>query len=160
APCTPAGDTDVRDCVRLVQLATGANPGDVSVGSDQLVSENGKDLYMGGVGRALDGTLYLVYSRSSATDAVADYATWRTPNDKAFNAPTLIIPGAGPYSGTRWGDYVILAPDPARKDAVWQADEVPSADASWFTWISQLHPAAIGPLAGTLRINGGDQFVS
>lgn len=158
APCTPAGDDAVRDCVRITELQTGVTPGAVSVISDSRLQESGMDLYTGGLGRATDGTLYAVYSRSSSTEIVAGWATWRGPTETTFHDPVLLIPGGGVYSGTRWGDYVILSADPAKPDAVWQSHEVASADGTWFTWISRLRPAPAGPLDGSLRINGGDAF--
>jgi hypothetical protein len=158
APCTPTGDDAVRDCVRITELATGATGADVAVNSDIRLRERGTDLYMGGLGRALDGTLYVVYSRSSATVQVAAQSTWRGPGDSAFHDPVELIPAGGVYSGKRWGDYVILAPDPATPDAVWQSHEVASVDGTWFTWLSRIRPAPAGPMDGTFRINGGDQF--
>ena len=159
-PCTPALDTTVRDCVRLTDLQVGAGPTDVTVASDTTLREVGKDLFMGGVGRAVNGTIYVVYSRSSIDDPVSDWAVWRTRTESTFHQPSLIIPGGGPYSGVRWGDYVIIAPDPAQPDAVWQADEVPSFSGSWFTWLARIRPAALGPLAGAVQINGGDRYVN
>ena len=157
APCRPAGDDADRDCVRLVQLATGA-AGALAVASDTVIGEKGKDLFMGGVGRALDGTLSVVYSRSSTTDEISTWATSQPPGSAGFGTPVLLVPGAGEYSGRRWGDWVILAADPASPGAIWQASEVPSTDGSWFTWISRLTPAQPGPLDGSFRINGNDAF--
>jgi hypothetical protein len=158
APCTPAGDDTVRDCVRVTELATGATPTAVSVASDILLREQGADLYMGGIGRSLDGTLYVTYSRSSPNDRVAAWATWRSAAETTFHDAALLIPAGGVYSGSRWGDYVILAADPATPDAVWQANEVATQDGSWFTWLSRMRPAPLGPLAGSFQINGGDRF--
>ncbi len=160
APCTPAGDDAVRDCVRITELVTGAAPTAVGVASDTILQERGADLFMGGIGRSIDGSLFAVYSRSSATEIISTWATVRRPADRAFLAPSLIIPGGGPYSGRRWGDYVILSPDPTAVDAIWQGNEVPSVDGSWFTWLSQLRPAPSGPLAGSVRLNGGDAFAA
>ena len=158
AACTPAGDDAVRDCVRVTELATGATGADVAVESDIRLQERGADLFMGGLGRALDGTLYVVYSRSSATDEIAAWSTWRRPDEAAFHDPVELIPAGGVYSGTRWGDYVILAPDPANPEAVWQSHEVASVDGTWFTWLSRIRPAPQGPMEGTFTINGGDAF--
>jgi hypothetical protein len=160
APCKPAGDAAQRDCVRLVELLTGTSPATVAIGSDTRFGERGKDLFMGGVGRAANGTIYVVYSRSSAADGISSFATWKGLTESAYHDPVLVIPGAGTYAGSRWGDYVILATDPAAPDAVWQGNEVPSVDGSWFTWLAQLRPAPVGALAGSVRINGGDQFAA
>jgi hypothetical protein len=161
-PCTPAGDDTIRDCVRLTELVTGTSSPQPSVGiaSDTVLREKGADLYMAGVGRALDGTLYLVYTRSSPQARIAGWATWRPASESTFREPVLLIPPAGIYSGTRWGDYVILSTDPSAPDAVWQTNQVASVDGTWFTWMSRLRPAAIGPLAGSMRINGGDAFAA
>jgi hypothetical protein len=160
ASCMGAGETIPRDCVRVTELLTSDGPTSVSVASDVRLEESGFDLYMGGLGRAVDGTLYVVYSRSSPAQQIEDWATYRRPAEAAFGAPALLIPGGGTYSGSRWGDYVILAPDPAAPDAVWQADEVAGTDGSWFTWISRIRPAVRGISAGEFSINGGDRYAA
>lgn len=160
APCKPTGDDSIRDCVRLSELVTGATSTNVAVASDILFGDKGRDLFMGGVGRALYGTLYVTYSRSSSTDQIAGWATWRRQEEDVFHEPVLLVPAGGIYSGERWGDYVILAPDPSTPDAIWQSSEVSTIDGTWFTWLSQLRPAPVGPfLGGAVRINGGDEFV-
>ncbi len=158
APCTPAADTASRACVRLTELGIGASPTAVSVTSDIRFEEQGADLYMGGVGRSLDGTLFVTYTRSSRTERITAYATWRRATDGAFHDRTLLVPGGGDYSGERWGDYVILAPDPAQADAVWQSNQVANVDESWFTWLSRIRPAPAGPLNGSFTLDAGDEF--
>jgi hypothetical protein len=163
APCTPKGDDTTRDCVRLTELTLGTGPTDVGVSNDTVLGERGLDQYMGGVARAIDGTLYLVYSRSSSTEQVATWATSKATSEGAFRAPSLIVPPAGVYSGQRWGDWVILSSDPASIDSVWQTSEVANGVGTWFTWLSQLSPAPIAtaaPPTGTFRINGGDQYTN
>ena len=46
---------------------------------DFLIAENGKDNYMGGVGMAGNGTLHVVWTRSSATagDFPSSYAAYQ-----------------------------------------------------------------------------------
>jgi hypothetical protein len=145
--------------VRLVQLAIAASS-TPAVASDTVIGERDKDLFMGGVGRAFDGTLYVVYSRSSVTDEVSTWATSRVPGSAGFGTPVQVIPGAGAYSGRHWGNWLILAPDPVSPGAIWQGNEVPSSDGSWFTWLSRLSPAEPATFSGSARLNGNDQYVA
>ncbi len=154
--CRPAGDNADRTCVRVTELSDGAVP---TVLSDTTFSQKGFDLFMGGVGRATDGTTWVEYSRSSPTSGISNWATYRSPASATFGPPALITPGFGTYDGTRWGDWNVLAADPVNPSSIWQADEVPAPNGSWLTWVSRLSPADPGALEGTMTIEGDDTFV-
>ena len=145
-PCTPTGDSTTRDCVRVSQLdTTGVSPTtDPSLAQDFLIAENGKDSYMGGVGMAGNGTLHVVWTRSSAMagDFPSSYAAYQLPTDaaNAVSPKELLKAGTGVYSGERWGDYVGVAQDPLVPSAVWQANQYSGTGAEWKTWISRLQP--------------------
>jgi hypothetical protein len=136
-PCTPTGDSAERDCVRVTQSSTTAH----AVLQDFLVAENGKDLYMGGVGVTGNGALHVVWTRSSATagDFASTYGAYQLPTDPAnsLSAPLLLGAGDSTYAGTRWGDYVGVAQDPQDPDAVWQANEH-VATGTWATTVTQM----------------------
>lgn len=146
-PCTPTGDTMTRDCVRVSQLdTTGVTAiNDPSLAQDFLIAENGKDSYMGGVGMAGNGTLHVVWTRSSATagDFPSSYAAYQLPTDAAntISPKELLQAGTGVYTGSRWGDYVGVAQDPLVPSAVWQGNQYSGTGAEWKTWISRLQPA-------------------
>jgi hypothetical protein len=139
-PCDPAGGiAELRDCVRVSELATTtAIP---TALQDFLISEEGADLYMGGVGFAGNGDLHAVWTRSSADpgDYASSYAAHQLVTDSAnrMSAPQLLKAGLGNYDGVRWGDYVGVAQDPQVPNAVWQANQYAPA-VGWATHVSQL----------------------
>ncbi|TMG24823.1 MAG: hypothetical protein E6H96_05685 [Chloroflexi bacterium] len=139
-PCTPAGDTQARDCVRLTQINTGTSS--PTLLQDFLIAETGKDNYMGGIGLTANGTLHVVWTRSSST--AGEYPSSYTSYQLSSDAVNSISPkqplqgGATNYTGQRWGDYVGVAQDPQDPDAVWQGNEFVSFDSKWSTYVSQL----------------------
>ena len=138
-PCIPAGDTVLHDCVRITSLGTAAAT--PTVAQDFLIGSSGKDYFMGGIGLASDGTLFMVFSVSSITDFIGSYASIQFPVDppNTYRVPLLLLHGGGStYSGSRWGDYVGVAQDPIDTHRVWQADEYANVSGHWATWISQL----------------------
>ena len=163
-PCQPTGD-DVDARLRPPDRAGVRERADGRRGGQRHGAERARARPLHGRRRRAPSTerLYLVYSRSSRTDQVASWATFKRPSDSAFRAPSEIVPPAGVYSGQRWGDWMILSSDPASIDSVWQTSEVASGTGTWFTWLSQLSPAPIAtpaPPTGSFRINGGDRFTN
>ena len=139
-PCDPAGGAvETRDCVRVTQLNTASSP--PSRRQDFLVAQDGRDLYMGGIGYAGNGDLHVVWTQSSATagDYPSSYAAYQrvaaTTGTLSVADPTAL--GTGTYPGTRWGDYVGVAHDPQVPNAVWQANQYALAN-GWATNVSQL----------------------
>jgi hypothetical protein len=146
AGCTPATDVALRDCVRVTELntstvSTGAND-TATLTQDFLVTEIGKDIYMGGVGLSGDGTLHVGYTRSSAvaTDypiARSRYQVLGDPlNSVSQEANTGLV--ADTYPGTRWGDYVGVAQDPQVPNQAWDGNQGSIGAAGWVTRISRL----------------------
>ena len=76
-----------RDCVRVSQLNTTNVSSSVSptLRQDFLIAENGKDSYMGGVGMAGNGTLHVVWTRSS----YGDYPSSNAGVSAAVRGPEL-----------------------------------------------------------------------
>ena len=146
-PCTPTGDSETRDCVRVSQLDTTGVSSIVepTLRQDFLIAENGKDSFMGGVGIAGNGTLHAVWSRSSSTDGdfPSSYAAYQLPSDavNTISPAELLKAGTGAYDGERWGDYVGVAQDPLVPSAVWQANEYSDGGTEWKTWVSRLQTA-------------------
>jgi hypothetical protein len=146
AGCTPLGDTAERDCVRVTELdtstvGTGAND-TATLTQDFLVTENGKDSYMGGVGLSGDGTLHVAWTQSSAT--ASDYPGSRTAHQvlgdplSSLSADEVLGAGTGTYPGTRWGDYVGVAQDPQVPSQAWDANQYSVGAPGWATKVSRL----------------------
>ncbi|HSL34495.1 MAG TPA: hypothetical protein VK871_12640, partial [Candidatus Limnocylindrales bacterium] len=143
-PCDPDGPTvgEERACVRVSELST-ATPASPTLIQDFLIGEDGADLYMGGVGYALNGTLHAVWTRSSedAGQYASSYAAYQTPNviDNSISDIALLSAGSGTYEGERWGDYVGVAQDPQVPNAVWQGNQYSTGGTwGWATEVSQL----------------------
>jgi hypothetical protein len=141
-PCDPAGGVaENRDCVRVSELNTTSFP--PTLIQDFLVSEEGADRYMGGVGYAGNGDLHVVWTRSSATAGQypSSYTAYQAVTDAVneLSAPDQLLAGSGTYPGDRWGDYVGVAQDPQVPNAVWQGNEASAGlTDGWTTRISQL----------------------
>ena len=153
APCVPTGDTTTRDCVRVTEVNTTASP---SARQDFVLGDVGADDFMGGIGLSTTGTLYVVYSQSSSGAFASTLAVAQASTDAidTTRAPIVVEAGQATYHGTRWGDYVGVAQDPAQADTVWQADEYANASGTWSTWISNLTLDSTPP-AGTFSVAAG-----
>jgi hypothetical protein len=141
-PCDPGGGlVEERDCVRVSELST-ANPGSPTVIQDFVISQDAHDLYMGGVGYALNDDLHIVWTRSSAAaghyaSSYGAYQDAAAANNTISNRAVLSA-GTGNYPGVRWGDYVGVAQDPQVPNAVWQGNEYSVGANWWATEITQL----------------------
>jgi hypothetical protein len=134
-------DLSGNDIVRVTQLTTntGINP---STRNDATFGIDGSDLFMGGIGFSRDGTLFAAYTQSSPTDAPSTMA--RSYNG-AWSPAITVRAGTSSYIGTRWGDYVGVAQDPAGTAAVWVGDEVADADGLWVTTVGRLVLDLVAP---------------
>lgn len=139
----PCG-TGPRDCVRVSELdTTGASASvEPTVTQDFLVSESGKNLFMGGVGLSGDGTLHVGWTRSSSTDNPSSYAAHQAAGDalNSISAPELLAAGTAAYGGERWGDYVGVAQDPQVPSQAWNGNQY-SGGTEWLTKITPLRTA-------------------
>jgi len=142
--CDPAGGiVENRDCVRVTQIDT--SPATLTVPpapiQDFLIARANTDNYVGGIGQALDGTLHVVWTRSSATRYPSSYTAYqvRSDPDNSLSIPALLKAGVTPaFSGHRWGGYVGVAQDPQVPNAVWQGNVYSGGGPNWKTFISQL----------------------
>ena len=140
-PCNPAGLPDeTRVCVRVSELSTTA-PASPTLIQDFLIGENDLDLFMGGIGYALNDDLHIVWSRASAA-AGAFISSYGAYQDAAAPVNTiseraLLSLGLGTYPGEQWGDYVGVAQDPQVPNAVWQGNQYSNALDWWATEITQ-----------------------
>ncbi|MGH2668729.1 MAG: hypothetical protein ACRDH5_06360, partial [bacterium] len=144
--CTPTGDTEDRDCVRVSQLDT--TTGTPSLAQDFLIAHNGADSYFGGIGMSSNGGLFVVWTRSSGSAGAypSSYGAYQLPTDapNSISPAELLAAGQANHTGGRWGDYVGVAQDPLDGNAVWQGNEYASSDGQWGTLISQLETAVAG----------------
>ncbi len=144
--CTPTGDTGLQDCVRVTQINTNGVDFDNPPApiQDFLIAGINQDNYYAGVGQALDGTLHVVWTRSSVTPAVypSSYAAYQLPGDPddRLSVPELLKAGStsSSFTGDRWGDYNGVSQDPQVPNAVWQANMYSGGANLWKTFVSQL----------------------
>ena len=142
-PCTPIA-TKERACVRVTQLNTGGPAtSPPTLAQDFLIGEDAADNYFGGIGQSGNGTLHVVWTRSSATagDEPASRTAYQLPTDAAntLRGAQEIADGSGAlFTGDRWGDYVGVAQDPQVPNAVWQGNQFATGGENWDTTVSQL----------------------
>ncbi len=150
-PCTPSGDSSVRDCVRVSQVSTPSATAEPTAGQDFLIGLSGFDSYAPGIGLSLDGTLEVVYSQSNASGSnfPSSIQQYQRASDGAntLSPPVVLAAGTGTYPGTEWGRYVGLGQDPELPSAVWQANEFSVGTNGWSTFVDEL-----GPTTGTTYV--------
>ena len=141
--CLPTGDDTVRSCVRISQVTAPAEAGtDPTLVQDFVVGKSGQDHYRGSIAQALDGTLYLVWTRSF--DGPGGYPTsvggyQRRGEPGKLSAPEVLGQATGgAFEGGSWGDVVGIAQDPQVPNAVWQGNLFSSGGQAWSTAVSQL----------------------
>ena len=148
-PCTPTGDTTERDCASgSVELNTTGVSATVSptLRQDFLIAENGKDNYMGGVGMAGNGTLHVVWTRSSATAGgfPSSYAAFhalvrRSQLDQPRRSCSR--PGTGHLRRGTLGRLRGRGRGSTGPVClVWHGQRIFGHGAEWKTWISRLQP--------------------
>ena len=150
-PCTPAGDTLVRDCLRIVTLANLDPTLEPIRLGDTLLGTNGNDVSFGSIAWAGSGILHAVYTRSSTTSDASSYERYNLPTDvpTLWSAAQLLTQGAAASTGTRWGDFSSIASDPQDPNAVWSGD--PWVDGSG-AWATTIHQIVVGSGAGYFPI--------
>jgi len=140
-PCTPTGDTMVRDCMRVLSLTYPVISAEPVEAGDVLLATNGFDNSFGGLGISANRDLVAIYTQSSGTSdpssferhnvVSAPFANWSTPSS--------LTAGLAAYTGTTgWGSYLTVATDPQVPSAVWVGDPAAAADGSWATTIHEL----------------------
>ena len=127
-------NTGTVDGARATMLATGATTPTSAV--DLLIASGGWDLYMPGVGITSDDTAFIVMTASGTglRNPTTVASRW-TAADGFYGTLPFFDTSDDTYAGTRWGDYVGVASDPALPGSVWVGDEVAAADHSWRTTV-------------------------
>lgn len=116
--CTPVGDTALRSCARVIEIATATR----SVDWDTDLSNRGSYLFFPAIRPDASGNLVIVYGESGPALLPRLVVVGRAP-DGALSTPTVIAQSAGLHQGGRYGDYFGAARDPSHPERVWVAGE-------------------------------------
>jgi hypothetical protein len=116
--CTPIGDTALRSCARVIELATATK----TVTWDTDIGKPGAYLFYPAIRPDSSGNLVVVYGESSTTELPRLTAVGRAP-DGSFSAPVTVAQSASQHVGDRYGDYFGAARDPVHPELVWVAGE-------------------------------------
>jgi hypothetical protein len=133
--CIPNGDTQIRSCVRLIQL----DAINKTVLQDFNVAVNRSYLFIPALSVDNAGNLDVVYGLSSRNDYPSLVVSERLVSDppNTLETPVLLQPGTGPDFSGRYGDYFAVAVDPSDPNLFWVAGQyIPqSQDIYWSTFI-------------------------
>jgi len=119
--CTPSGDSQQRDCLRLTQINTNSP---VTVRQDFDFGTNGKYYFDGALSTDASGNLEVVYGFSSTTDYPSIGVVGQDATNPAgtLSLPQTILVGTKPDLQGRYGDYFGASTDPT-SIFVWFAGE-------------------------------------
>ena len=86
------------------------------------------------------GNAAIVCARSSFDEYISMSRAIRLAGDPSgtFRPIEFVKQSAGPYTGSRWGDYSGVASDPARPGTFWGHHEYTPGNNSWNTWIAEI----------------------
>ena len=159
--CWPDGDTEYRNCVRVVELGT--NTSTPARHRDVEIGMLGRDSYLGGIALSGDGTIHVAWDVSSPQvgDYVSSYAARILPGDGAavVGSPEPVTAGQSSYAGFGWFGLQAVTADPMDAGAAWQGAPVAGSGGLWATGVSQLReptsdvtgPSAPGKATTSLR---------
>jgi len=140
--CIPAGDNQVRSCVRLIEVD--AANGTISQDFDLGIS--GKYLFYPALRTDTAGSLVVVFGYSSATEYPEIRVATRSVHDppNTIGTPQVIRAGEGPEASgcpnnsvCRYGDYFGASQDPSDPGTVWVAGEYGTVT-GWATFIAAM----------------------
>ena len=160
--CIPAGDSVLRPCARLIEVALGTSS---TVSVDQDLSYNGGALYFPAVVPDGSGNVFIAATFSSSTTDPQAIGIALTAGATSFSG-VAFQPGSGTYSypgcastECQWGDYSGAALGPSNPQDVWLAGEyAPSSGSNWGTAIGEMTlapPAVTGLSPSTGPTSGG-----
>jgi hypothetical protein len=140
--CQPAGDSLLRACARVTELATATG----TVTMDSNLSQPGAHLFYPAVQPDGAGNLVIVFGESGVAVRPEVVAVGRAP-DGTFTDPVVIAQSPGAYLGDRFGDYFGAARDPLNPGLVWVAGEVGTEVTGvrgWTTTVASIEVTATG----------------
>jgi hypothetical protein len=123
---------------RYSLVLTSVNGTAISFGGEIPAATSGVHYFMPGVGINADGSAFL---SATMTDETSTYPTTVVGAYLAGSgiSPYQVIEASDhAYAGTRWGDFVGIAADPAGAGAVWLSHELVAADGSWRTSVVRI----------------------
>jgi hypothetical protein len=138
--CVPPGDTLIRSCARIVELATPA----LTVSSDVDLSVAGANVLYPALRPNANGDLVIVYGESGVAVEPSAVVVARTV-DGTLTQPIVIAQSASPYRGNRYGDYFGAAADPTDPAAVWVGGESGTDIAGGRGWSTYVASVAVTP---------------
>ena len=147
--CAPPGDTEVRSCLRLIEVRTDTS----SVRQDMSFGATGEYYSFPALRPDAAGNLHVVFTSSSANS----FASVRVAGRLATDPLNTLRPSVGVRTGSgaetsasgRMGDYAGAAVDPTVPVSVWVSGEYmgSTASAPWRTYIARLEFANPAPAA-------------
>jgi hypothetical protein len=100
------------------------------------------------------GNMAIAYNRSSTSEYVGIYRTWRAAADApgTLRDHVEMQTSTSPETGSRWGDYSGLEEDPANPGTFWNHHEYRTS--SWRTWVGEFAIGAGSNYDLTLTLGG------
>lgn len=150
--CTPSGDTQVRSCVRIVQIDTSST----TITQDMEIGTSGIYYYYPALSIDSLGNLAIIFGYSSSTIYPSLAVTEQTTTDTAntLEQSIILVSGSADDTSGRYGDYFGAASDPSIAK-VWISGEYNTAS-TWSTFIGST--AAIFPLTESVSISDSIQI--
>jgi hypothetical protein len=99
-------------------------------------SADGVDDFMGGIGLARNGTLFVTYSESSTASNIAWFGTAIAGG--VAGTPQLLDTSDAATAQDRWGDFAAVATDPVGTGTVWATHMLVAASGDWRTGVARL----------------------
>ena len=146
--CHTAGGSSSKAIVYYYRVRTNGFP----LAAPARVESGGIDggpevwTYMPAIGGDEQGRVGLVYTQSASNMCPAMMYTGRGPGDASFTSPVVLKSSPHEYTGTRWGDYAVVTPDPT-DGSLWVAHEWPKTSAArdWSTWWVRVYDGETSP---------------
>jgi hypothetical protein len=117
----------------LTTPTTGAPSGN---GALEISAGDGIDTFFGGIGLSRNGTLFVSYSQSSASDNIAWYANRVVGG--VLGTPQLLDTSDATTAQNRWGDFAGVATDPVGTGTVWASHMLVDGVGDWRTTVARL----------------------
>lgn len=106
--------------------------------------------YFPAIGTDACGNAMVVYARSSSSEFISMWASWRHRDDPpgAMRGPELIKPSTTYYDRDRWGDYGGIEADPVDGERLWLFHEYAASTTQWTTWVAPRRARPRGDMDG------------
>lgn len=154
--CMPAGDVQLRSCIRLTQIDTTVSP--VGIRQDFDFGISGQYLFYPAIRDDSQGNMEFVYGYSSASIFPSLAVTGQVTTDllNSVGAPRTLKVGSASDASTRYGDYFGAGVDPMDPLVVWIAGEYHASTTGscnsfgscWSTFIGSITIGVVNPSAG------------